>query len=189
MMDAQSIRAFVGIDIDNETREKLLAIQRDYLKLHELSSVKAVDPKTVHITLDFFGYLTPIELATVSAGLSSISFHPFSVTLCGIGVFPSAKKMRIVYVGLSDFDDLKALHTIVIKTLQSRRATTKKFDPHITLGRVKRTVPGELQQLAANIASLSTSYFGRLDVTSFQLKRSTLTPNGPIYETVEEFRL
>jgi 2'-5' RNA ligase len=189
MMDVQSIRAFVGIDIDNETREKLLAIQRDYLKLHQLSSVKAIDPQTVHITLDFLGYLTPIELTTVRAALSSISFHPFSVMLCGIGVFPTAKNIRIVYVGLSDFDDLKALHTLVTKTLQSGRASTKKFDPHITLGRVKRMVPGELQQLASIIASLSTSYFGRLDVSSFQLKRSTLTPNGPIYKTVEEFRL
>jgi RNA 2',3'-cyclic 3'-phosphodiesterase len=189
MMNARSIRAFVGIDIDIETRKKLLAIQRDCLKLHQLSSVKAVDPQTVHITLDFLGYITPTELTTVSAALSSIAFHPFFVTLCGIGVFPSAKKMRIVYVGLNDFDDLKALYTQVTKTLQSGRASNTRFAPHITLGRVKRTIPDELKQLAAYIAPLSASYFGRLDVSSFQLKRSTLTPNGPIYETVEEFKL
>lgn len=189
MMNAQSIRAFVGIDIDNETRERLLAIQRDCLKLHQFSSIKAVDAQTVHITLDFLGYLAPIELATVCVALGSISFHPFSVTLCGIGVFPSAKKMRVVYAGLSDFDDLNTLHTLVAKALRSKRTSNKRFDPHITLGRVKRAIPGELKQLAANIAPLSTSYIGRLDVSSFQLKRSTLTPNGPIYSTVEEFRL
>jgi 2'-5' RNA ligase len=189
MMDAKSIRAFIGIDIDNETRETLLAIQRDCLKLHQFSSVKTVDARTVHITLDFLGYLTANELTTVGAALSSISFHPFSATLCGVGVFPSAKKMRVVYAGLTDYDDLKALHTLVTKTLQSRRTSNRKFDPHITLARVKRAIPSELKQLAANIAPLSTYYFGRLDVSSFQLKRSTLTADGPIYTTIEEFRL
>jgi 2'-5' RNA ligase len=90
---------------------------------------------------------------------------------------------------LSDFDDLNTLHTLVAKALRSKRTSNKRFDPHITLGRVKRAIPGELKQLAANIAPLSTSYIGRLDVSSFQLKRSTLTPNGPIYSTVKEFRL
>jgi 2'-5' RNA ligase len=189
MMDAKSIRAFIGIDVDNETQETLLAIQRDCLKLHQFSSVKTVDAQTVHITLDFLGYLTANELATVGAALSSISFHPFSVTLCGVGVFPSAQKIRVVYVGLTDYDDLKALHALIIKTIQSRRTSSRKFDPHMTLARVKRAIPSELKQLAANIVPLSTYYFGRFDVSSFQLKRSTLTPNGPIYSTVEEFRL
>lgn len=189
MMPMQSIRAFIGIDPDNETREKLLAIQRDRLKLDQFSSVKAVDPRIAHITLSFLGNITSSELSTIAEALSSISFHPFWVTLSGIGVFPSLKKIRVIHVGLSDSKDMKMLYELVVEALKGTHRSDKKFDPHITLGRVKRTIPTELKLLAARIAPLSKSFVGSLYVSSFQLKRSTLTPKGPIYDTLKEFRL
>jgi RNA 2',3'-cyclic 3'-phosphodiesterase len=189
MMHMQSIRAFIGIDPDDETRERLAKIQRDSLKMDQFSSVKVVDPRTVHITLNFLGNITPFELAAIREALSSISFHPFCVTLDGISVFPSVKKMRIIHVGLNESEDLKALHGLIVKALEEKHASDRKFDPHITLGRVKRAIPAELKQLATIIAPLSTSYIGRFNVSSFQLKKSTLTPKGPIYDTLEEFLL
>jgi 2'-5' RNA ligase len=189
MMPMQSIRAFIGIDPDNETREELLTIQRDKLKIDQFSSVKAVDPRIAHITLSFLGNITSSELSAITEALGSISFHPFCVTLSGIGVFPSMKKIRVIHVGLSDSEDMRTLHELIVEALKGRHGPDKKFDPHITLGRVKRTIPAELKLLAATIAPLSTSFVGYLNVSSFQLKRSTLTPKGPIYDTLEEFRL
>jgi 2'-5' RNA ligase len=99
------------------------------------------------------------------------------------------KRIRVIHVGLSDSEDMKTLHDLIVEALKGMQGPDKKFDPHITLGRVKRNVPTELNMLAATIAPLSTSVVGYLNVSSFQLKRSTLTPNGPIYDTLEEFRL
>ena len=189
MMPMQSTRAFVGIDLDSETREKLLTIQRDRLKIDQFPSVKPVDPCIAHITLSFLGNITSSKLSAITEALSSISYHPFYVTLRGIGVFPSMKRIRVIHVGLSDSEDMKTLHDLIVEALKGMQGPDKKFDPHITLGRVKRNVPTELNMLAATIAPLSTSVVGYLNVSSFQLKRSTLTPNGPIYDTLEEFRL
>ena len=185
----ESIRAFVGIDLDNNTREVLGKIQLDSLKMNEFSSVKLVDPQLAHITLSFLGNKTRSELASISSALRAVSFHPFCVLLYGVGVFPSMKKMRVIHVKLSKSEDLKALYGRVGKALENEREHDKKFDPHITLGRVKRYAPAEVDQLATRIAPFSSSYFGRFNVDSFQLKKSTLTRTGPIYDTLEEFLL
>jgi 2'-5' RNA ligase len=185
----QSVRAFIAIDPDNETRQRLLMIQRERLKIHQFSSVKLVDPLAAHITLSFLGNITPFELSAIRDALRSVSFHPFCVTLNGIGAFPNIKKMRVIHVGLSDSADLKRLHELVVESLRGVHNAEKRFDPHITLGRVKRAVPSEMKDLAKVMAPLSTLFVGRLSVSSFQLKKSTLTPNGPIYDTLEEFKL
>lgn len=79
---------------------------------------------------------------------------------------------------------------LILKALKGKHKPGKrKFDPHITIGRVKRIIPEELAVLTVAITPLSTSFIGQLNVTSFQLKKSTLTSTGPIYETLGEFRL
>jgi len=184
----QSVRAFIAIDPDNEIRQRLLTIQRETLEMHQFSSVKVVHPLATHITLSFLGNITPPELSTIRDALRSVSFHPFCVTLNGIGAFPNIKKMRVIHVGLSDSADLKRLHQLIVESLRAYTAE-KRFDPHITIGRVKRAIPSEMKDLAKAMAPLSTLFVGRLSVSSFQLKKSTLTPDGPIYDTLEEFKL
>ncbi len=82
------------------------------------------------------------------------------------------------------------MYELILEALKGKHKPDKrKFDPHITLGRVRRAIPKELTLLAATIAPLYTLYVSQLNVSSFQLKKSTLTPTGPIYDTLEEFRL
>jgi 2'-5' RNA ligase len=90
---------------------------------------------------------------------------------------------------LSDSADLKRLHKLIVESLRGAYASQKEFDPHITLGRVKRAIPSEMKDLANLMAPLSSLFVGRLNVSSFLLKQSTLTPNGPVYDTLEEFKL
>jgi RNA 2',3'-cyclic 3'-phosphodiesterase len=190
MMPTNSTRAFIGIDLDNETRERLRTIQRDKLQMGKFSTVKAVDPSMAHITLSFLGNKTSAELSAIVVALRSISFHPFDITLCGIGVFPNMKKIRVIHVGLSDSKNITTLYELILEALKGKHKPDKrKFDPHITLGRVKHAIPKELTLLAATIAPLYTLFVSQLNISSFQLKKSTLTPTGPIYDTLEEFRL
>ena len=189
MMCMQSVRVFIAIDPDNETRQRLLTIQRESLKMREFSSVKVVDPFAMHVTLSFLGNIAPPELLNIRDALRSVSFHPFCVTLNGIGAFPNTRRMRVIHVGLSDSADLKRLHKLIVESLRGAYASEKEFDPHITLGRVKRAIPSEMKDLANLMAPLSSLFVGRLNVSSFLLKQSTLTPNGPVYDTLEEFKL
>ncbi|MGZ7166812.1 MAG: RNA 2',3'-cyclic phosphodiesterase [Halobacteriota archaeon] len=183
------MRCFIAIDLTEETKTALLQLQHDVLKLHELESVKAVSTSTLHVTLNFLGEITLSEASNISAALRSVAFHPFCVTLAGVGALPSVKKMRVIYVGFTPLEDLVGLNSQIEAVLPKKYLSNRKFSPHVTVARVKRRVSEELQLLARSIQTSAAYQVGRCNVDSFQLKKSTLTPQGPVYETLEEFWL
>ncbi len=189
MIRMERMRCFIAIDFNEETKAALLKLQHDVLKLHELKSVKAVSPSTLHITLNFLGEITRSEATNMSAALRSVSFHPFCVTLAGVGALPSVKKMRVIYVGFTLPEDLIGLNSQIEAVLPKKYLPERKFNPHVTVARVKKRVSEELQLLARSIQASAAYQVGRCNVDSFQLKKSTLTSQGPIYETIGEFWL
>ena len=63
----------------------------------------------------------------------------------------------------------------------------KDFVAHITIGRVKFV--RDKVELAMALKELANEDFGEFEVDAIELKKSTLTPKGPIYETVARFEL
>ena len=59
----------------------------------------------------------------------------------------------------------------------------------MTIGRVGRPDAGTSRELLAKISSQSTVDLGSFTVREFYLKKSTLTPGGPIYEDLAVFPL
>jgi len=53
----------------------------------------------------------------------------------------------------------------------------KKFKPHVTIFRVKN----KIEDLSSKLEKFSSCYFGKQTVSEIKLKKSELTPNGPIY--------
>ena len=53
----------------------------------------------------------------------------------------------------------------------------KKFKPHVTIFRVKK----KIENITNDLQKFSSYTFGSLFMKEFKLKKSTLTPNGPIY--------
>ncbi len=189
MIPMERVRCFIAIDFNEETKASLLKLQHDVLKLHELTSIKAVSASTLHVTMNFLGEITRPEITKVTDALRTVAFHPFCVTLAGVGALPSIKKMRVIYVGFTPLDDLIGLNSRIESALPNKYLPNREFTPHVTLARVKKHVSSQLQQLAGSIERSATYHVGRYNVTSFQLKKSTLTQQGPIYETLEEFQL
>ena len=58
----------------------------------------------------------------------------------------------------------------------------KPFHPHITIARVKNQ--NNIDKLLNSIDSMRNQYFGSEIFDNIKLKHSTLTPNGPIYQTL-----
>ncbi len=185
----ERIRCFIAIDFDKETKDALSKLQHDVLKLGELNALKAVGSDTLHVTMNFLGAITPSEATKISDALRSIKFHPFCVTLTGVGALPSLKNMRVIYVGFAPSTDLTALNARILAVLPEQYQPKREFNPHVTLARVKKRIPEQLQQLAHDIEAAAAYQVCQYNVTSFQLKKSTLTRQGPVYETLEEFWL
>jgi len=103
--------------------------------------------------------------------------------------WPSWRSPRVIWVGITEgFEELKAIREQVDKGLKDLglRLEEEEFVPHITLARLKeRGSPAVLKFLMER----SNYEIGEMTVTSVRLKKSTLTPRGPIYETLAEARV
>lgn len=153
--------------------------------------VKWVDPENVHLTLKFLGETTPdlLDGLKSAAENAATEVKPFEMTVAGCGAFPNLRSPRVFWVGIDDPEKrLQSLQKYLdynVGQLGFERET-KKFSPHLTVGRVKDR--GGLGQLS--------EAFGRakfppveVKVAEFFLIESRLRPTGPIYTDLMRFPL
>jgi 2'-5' RNA ligase len=119
--------------------------------------------------------------------LAEIHFQPFEVHFTGVGTFPSLSRINVVWVGITHGQEQlsEISHQIEPKLRQAGLAPDNKgFNPHLTIARVKSGVNRAV--LADAVAKMRDLEFGTMPVKCVKLKRSTLTPKGPIYNTIFE---
>ncbi len=148
------------------------------------TDVKLVEPENVHVTLAFLGEVEDSKLNDIKRAMDSVSFSKFSITLRGIGAFPSLSRPRVVWVGIEKgFSQMKEIREKLVQNLKKvgvRPENDNEFLPHVTLGRVKG--PRNLSKLSEFITRNADIMVGEMEVREITLFKSTLTPRGPIYE-------
>ena len=105
----------------------------------------------------------------------------------GTGAFPKPKFPRVVWIGTDDNgrNMLIQLSKKVEKMLEPLGFFSEKpFKPHITVFRIKKKI-GDITKELDNHKTID---FGIQEVTSIKLKKSELTPDGPIYSDLEEIK-
>ena len=171
--------------------------------------LKFVNPWQTHQTVKFLGEVPAERVVDVKVALAGVSQSPFEVALRGVGFFPvpplktktgkakaRVKTVRVVWVGIEEgAEELRALQEEVESQLQAagvdfppeRRGP---FSAHVTLCRVKKPLSkDELQAVLRKVAELKAVEVGRTRVEVLKLKKSTLTPKGPVYEDLFVKRL
>jgi 2'-5' RNA ligase len=116
----------------------------------------------------------------------------------GCGSFPPRKKPQVVWLGLDgQVERLKDLAAVIEGEMEllGFPPERRSFKAHLTLGRLRRGPKrggrpgGSTASLARAIAS-SADYSGpAFRAGNVVLMKSTLTPAGPVYEPLAEFRL
>ena len=86
---------------------------------------------------------------------------------------------RVIWIRANEgVDELKKLAEMIhMKLSQLGFQSDKKFKPHITIFRVKK----KIENVSNELQKFSTHYFGKQIISEVKLKKSELTPNGPIY--------
>jgi 2'-5' RNA ligase len=182
-------RLFVSVDLDGLADE----VQRVQEPLADLPGVDTVAPGGVHVTLKFLGDVEVARLPGVSEAISeaveSTDVGPFEAAFEGYGVFPSLDYISVVWVGVDEGStELARLHEAVEHetTAIGFDPEDHDFTPHATVARVRDArSKSEVQDLVRE----ADPTLGRLDVEEVRLTESTLTDDGPVYETVESFPL
>lgn len=178
------IRCFVAVDLPEEIREKVGRLQSGIAT----EGLRQVRPELVHVTIKFLGDVPEGKVDRVKEALSAVRAAPFTARVAGMGAFPG-RSVRVVWLGLEgDFSPLYSKVEAATKSL-GFPPDERGFTPHVTIGRVGRPDAGTSRELLAKIGSQSTVDLGSFMVEEFCLKKSTLTPGGPIYEDLAVFPL
>ena len=182
----EPIRGFIAFDINNgEILKRLAEIQ---VKLVETGAdLKLVEPQNIHITMRFLGDIQPTIIERIHSEMVHVGFRSFDVEILGVGVFPTLKYARVVWAGIQKgVDELKDIFNQLEPRLRRLgfKPDVKGFSPHITIARVR--TGRNKAELAQCINELTNCKFGTLKADCLKLRKSILTPKGPIYSTLKE---
>jgi 2'-5' RNA ligase len=183
-----TIRVFLGLPLAEHFGQDLQEVLA-MLRRHISHGVTWVKVENIHITLHFFGSIRPEELPNIVAAVTPVAhqFLPLSLGLQAVGGFPNLGRPRVLWVGLhGDLAMLQDLQRQVLANLtQAGFATEERpFQPHATVGRVKR--PLEATQLRAAVRAINLAGT-RQPLACLNLYRSHLSPTGPRYEVLRSF--
>jgi 2'-5' RNA ligase len=120
-------------------------------------------------------------------GMKKVEFEPFDIKIQGVGVFPNMRYPRVLWAGIREgADQLRSIFNQLEPQLRSLgfAPDTKGFSPHLTIARVKSG--RNKAELARRVEENLNYEFGIVKANCLRLKRSDLTPKGPIYSTLRE---
>ena len=171
------VRAFVAFEISPEMRELLAAAQGVLRK--GTARLSFVDPPLIHITVKFLGEVDEKKLPKVVAALNTVRATPFPAKGSRITV-NNFKSPHTVWCAIDDAGKGREVFGTVESVLAPLGVAheTRAFTPHATLARVKVANPS----LFRCLEELKDAPCGSCMVSGLKLKKSTLTPLGPVYE-------
>jgi 2'-5' RNA ligase len=174
------IRTFIAVELDPGFREKIRELQDKFSDF----DLKFVKPELVHITLKFLGDVDESRIPSISAALDSILCEPFEAKVGGLGAFPKPANPRVLWLGATG--NFKALHENVENLLKPFKfeKDEREFTAHATLARVKFLKKDKKNAFINTLQELKDVEVGSMWINKVLLKKSTLTPEGPIYETL-----
>ena len=169
------MRTFVAIEVNN--KDVLNSIHKIQAELN--IKAKPVELHNMHFTVQFLGDVSEDMVRKISDALNSIEFSAFSISFMGVGVFPKPSFPRVIWIGTNDgINELEKLAEMIrTKLSQIGFHPDKKFKPHVTIFRVKNKIEG----ISDKLEKFSSYSFGKQMIYEIKLKKSELTPEGPIY--------
>jgi 2'-5' RNA ligase len=175
------VRAFIAIELSPEMRQAMAGAQESI----RASSAKLtlVDPAIIHITLKFLGEVDEKSVPRVIGAMRAIHFAPYELTIRRIRG-NNKFRPRVVWGEAEDGGKSAALNALLDNALEPLgfEREERKFTPHATLARVREFHPSLLDR----IRMLAEYPSGSCTIGGMKLKKSTLTPRGPVYEDIVE---
>ncbi len=181
----ETLRSFIAIELDKSIQTHLHDVQEDMQR--HIPDIRWVKPGNIHLTLKFLGEVSLPILQSIKEQLPSYveKIRPFDFTLDTVGAFPRTKHPRVIWVGVSK-DNSLLLSELAAEVEQGLKPLGFKkekrpFTAHITIGRVRSTnhiFPAE------TISRVQIPPGLKQPVKMITLFKSTLTPQGPIYEAL-----
>ncbi len=186
------MRAFIAIELPQNIKQLISRFQSALEPCQ--ADVKWVSSPNIHLTLKFLGEIDDktgeAVIETIKTVCTKVS--TFIIKTGRLGAFPSLRSPRVIWLGLSAGDEECVSLAEQIESGLSRAGIPKEdreFSSHITIGRVRSQK--NLRPLQDKLAKLEEKEELQegFEVRKVTLFKSTLTPQGPVYEKIYETAL
>lgn len=179
-------RIFIAINLPQELKENLKKLQEELSEY--LPNIRWTKPENIHLTLAFLGPVKDLEKVIKITKEAAEGLESFKLRLKGLGVFPQARRARILWVGILNDSKLSSLNLALFRRLTQGgfHLDDRKFSPHITIGRIKEKIR---EALSFVLNKFKENEFGQFQVKSIEVMESQLRIEGPIYKVIEEIKL
>ncbi|EMA66077.1 2'-5' RNA ligase [Halorubrum aidingense JCM 13560] len=197
------MRAFFAVDLPDDLADAVADAQAAF---EGADGLRFVDPEQAHVTLKFLGEIgesddigesdetdgdtdtdAPALDDVIAAGeraIETAGVEPFECSLAGLGVFPSLDYISVVWAGVdAGAAELTALHEALEAETTALGVDPEDhaFTPHVTLARMN---DARGKELVRRVVRERQAAIGRFEAAEVRLVASTLTSEGPAYETV-----
>ena len=186
--ESETVRSFLAIELAEDLVPKILNVQKEFKKTN--ANIKYVPSQNMHFTLKFFGNIDLDMVEDISMAVEKVikNYSSFELNIKTCGCFPNMKVIKVFWLGLDEGSPIKDLQKDLDKEFRKLGFKKEKnFISHLTIGRVKS--PKNKQEIRKTIEKLENIEIGQMTVSKICLKKSTLTPQGPIYEDIKVFEL
>jgi RNA 2',3'-cyclic 3'-phosphodiesterase len=201
------MRVFIAIDIDDKIRKAIADLQKQIASKVSVKQgdLKWVEPNNIHLTLKFLGEMSDEQLEEVKEITNTVaqSHQKFNLDIESVGSF-GGRSAKIVWVGVSKWHGLPARENTakmavpqellaLQKDLESLLEQTgfpkeeRDFSAHLTLCRVNHPIAG--LKVGEAIKQFSNLRLGSITADAIRIYQSQLTPQGPIYTMIADFKL
>ncbi|MBN2459654.1 RNA 2',3'-cyclic phosphodiesterase [Candidatus Woesearchaeota archaeon] len=175
------MRLFIAIDLSEEAKECIEKLKQG---LKGIKGVKPVAKENIHLTMKFLGEVADDKAEDIARALSQIKFQPFNISISKTGAFPNESRISVLWVDASPAAPLFELKKQIDAALPSFK-DDHPFKSHITFARVKYIANDSDKKKIHDLLRQPVEKAEFL-VDKFRLYKSTLTPEGPVYEVVKE---
>jgi 2'-5' RNA ligase len=176
------MRLFIAVDLPEQAKESL---ERVKAELKGIKGVKPVARENIHLTMKFLGEISEDKAEEIIRALSQVKFKPFRISISKAGVFPNEQRIQVLWVNAEPAEPLVELKKMIDATLLGYK-DDHPFKNHITFARIKY-IANEADKKKIIEALKKPVEKTDFLVDDFKLYKSDLTPEGPVYELVQEF--
>ncbi len=180
------MRLFIALPLARPVEEQLGKLI--FVLKQKGGLVRWVAAKNIHLTMRFLGDTDEKLVPQLGSMIDEIAaeFAPVETQISRLGAFPNVNRPNVIWVGLSEnIDVLAEIANRIEKRVRELGFTPepKPFKAHLTLGRVK-----DHRGIAGLTGFMQSHEFEpiSLELDRIVLFKSTLTPQGSIYERLHE---
>jgi RNA 2',3'-cyclic 3'-phosphodiesterase len=183
--EAKPLRLFIAVDVPETVKTTLMG--RVAAHRERVPQARWTRSDSWHVTLKFLGTTWPRLVDTVREAVTAAAAQAkaFPSTLTELGVFPSPRRTRVIWAGLSDPDGrfgalAERLDELLVEDFDAEK---RPFTPHLTLARLNP--PRDIREFAPDLVGFSVPS-EPFEIDRLVLYQSHLSPKGATYQPLLE---